>query len=157
MRMTAGFSRALAAVALAAATPAAGQELALSWLEGNWQGNGTMMGEPSEARLEVAPVLGHTFFEFRYYAGAFEGRAFYQNVEINGWRAHWFDNRGVSFAIEGVTEVTTLTSDWTGSEERGRTIYRLAEDGRLHITDSVARPDGGYSVFAEHVLTRVEP
>jgi hypothetical protein len=50
-----------------------------------------------------------------------------------------------------------LSADWGSAEtERGRTIYRLAEDSSLHVTDAVARPDGSYRLFASHVLTRVQ-
>ena len=48
-----------------------------------------------------------------------------------------------------------LTAEWSGAE-RGRIVYRLAEDGRLHVTDSVARPDGSFRDFAGHVLTRAD-
>lgn len=128
----------------------------LTWLTGSWRGAGTMMGNASEASLTVRPALGGRFFEFSYRAGPFEGRAFYRPVN-GAWQATWFDNRGVTFPIAATHDGRTLTSDW-GSEqtERGRTVYRLAEDGRLHLIDSVRRPDGSYREFANHVLTRAE-
>ena len=160
--------RALAGVALLCAAPAVGQRpapqaqaqahvgqaSALAWLAGNWRGTGTMFGSPSEASLAVSPALGGRFLEFSYRAGRFEGRAFYRPA-AGGWQAHWFDNRGVAFPIVAQASATLLTSEWgDGTTERGRTVYRLAEDGRLHITDSVRLSDGGYRDFASHILTR---
>lgn len=157
--------RLLIAAALCAASSALAQPapppatqpatVPLAWLAGSWRGPGTMMGNASQASLEVRPALGGRFLEFTYRAGPFEGRAFYSPADGGHWRATWFDIRGISFGIEAVAEARTLTSDWGSAEtERGRTIYRLADDGRLHLTDSVRRPDGGYREFASHVLQR---
>ena len=158
--------RALIAALLLAMTPAAAlaqqpgaahPTAALSWLTGTWRGPGTMMGRPSEASFTVSPVLGGRFLEFSYRAGPFEGRAFYRPLADSAWQASWFDNRGVTFPIAGRVEGRTLTSDWGSAEtERGRTVYRLAEDGRLHVSDSVRRPDGSYRDFASHIRTRAQ-
>jgi len=148
----------LAAFALVCAAPAAAQDVAaIGWMSGSWQGSGNMFGRPSEARLEVRPVLGGRFVELSYRAGAFEGRAFYRAGENGGWRATWFDNRGTSFPIAAEVDGRTLTANWGSADtERGRTVYRLAEDGRLHVTDSVLRPDGAHREFAAHVFTRAD-
>ena len=135
----------------------AAQASALAWLTGSWRGSGTMFGNGSEATLIVRPVLGGRFLEFDYRAGPFEGRALYRAAPDGAWQATWFDNRGISFPIAGQVAGRTLTSEWGGAEtERGRTVYRLADDGTLHVTDSVRRPDGSYRVFASHVLTRAQ-
>jgi hypothetical protein len=144
-------------LALAAAPGAAQDAAGLAWLTGTWRGSGTMFGAASEARLEIRPVLGGRFVELSYHAGGFEGRAFYRAAGEGRWRAHWFDNRGTTFGIEAVAGGRTLTADWGSTEtERGRTAYRLADDGRLHLTDSVLRPDGSYRQFASHILTRAD-
>ncbi len=160
-------ARPLIAAALLAALPAAAQPQSappvqqrpapLDWLAGSWRGAGTMMGRASEASLTVRPALAGRWLEFSYRAGPFEGRAFYRARDDVRYRATWFDNRGISFDIEGIVEGQTLTSNWGNADtERGRTVYRLVEDGRLHLTDSVLRPDGQYREFASHVLSRVE-
>jgi hypothetical protein len=148
----------LAAVALVCTAPAAAQDVAaLGWLSGSWQGSGNMFGRPSEARLEVRPALGGRFVELSYRAGSFEGRAFYRPAEDGSWRATWFDNRGMSFPIGALLEGRTLTANWGSAEtERGRTVYRLAEDGRLYVSDSVLRPDGSHREFAAHILARAD-
>ena len=95
---------------------------------------------PSEATLEIRPALGGRFLELSYRAGGFEGRAFYRPAGDGRWRATWFDNRGITFPIEAVAGGPALTADWGSAEtERGRTVYRLAEDGRLDVTDSCRR------------------
>ncbi len=74
------------------------------------------------------------------------------------WRATWFDNRGVSFAIAADLAGRTLTSDWGSAEtERGRTVYRLLDDGRLEVADTVIPRDGEARLFARHMLTRANP
>lgn len=130
---------------------------ALDWLAGSWRGPGATMGNADEAQLDVRPALGGRFLEFSYRAGRFEGRAFYRTDDGLVWSATWFDSRGVSFGIHAAAEGRMLTSDWGSAEtERGRTTYRLADDGRLHVTDEVRRPDGSYREFAAHILTRAE-
>lgn len=160
-------AKALIAAALLLAAPAAAQQRSpppirqlptpLDWLIGSWRGTGTMMGRASEAALEVRPALHGRWLEFSYRAGPFEGRAFYRARDDVRYRATWFDNRGISFEIEAMVEGQMLTSNWGNADtERGRTVYRLAGDGRLHLTDTVRRPDGSYVPFASHILTRAE-
>ena len=146
----------LAPLLLLLAVPAAAQDIApLAWLEGRWQGPGTMFGNPSEAVLDVRPSLGGRFLEFSYRAGAFEGRAFYRPDGNGSWRATWFDNRGISFPILAALAERTLASDWGSAEtERGRTVYRLRDDGRLEVVDSVMTPGGEPREFARHILSR---
>ncbi len=151
-------ARLIALLLLIAAVPAAAQDVSgLSWLAGSWRGAGTMFGNASEAALDVRPTLGGRFVEFSWRAGGFEGRAFYRPAAEGRWQASWFDNRGVTFPIAAVAGERTLTADWgTAETERGRTVYRLAADGRLTVTDSVLRPDGAYRDFASHVLARAD-
>ncbi len=146
------------AVAQQVPAPAQSQQPAelMSWLVGDWRGSGTMFGNPSEATLSVRPVLGGRFLEFSYRAGRFEGRALYSLISGGRWRAQWFDNRGMTFPIVAHAIERTLTSDWGSADsEEGRTVYILAADGQLRITDSVGR-DGSYREFANHVMTRAE-
>ena len=147
-------ARLLAALFLLIAAPVSAQGSdAPGWLLGSWRGAGTMFGGPSEATLTIEPTLQG--FALDYRAGAFAGRAAYRALGGGRWRADWTDNRGTSLAIEAVEAGQMLTAEWSGAE-RGRTVYRLAEDGRLHGTDSVARPDGSFRDFATHVLTRAD-
>lgn len=136
----------------------------LDWLNGRWSGQGTAFGKPSEVRFEAGSALAGQFVEIRYSfhpsanpGAVFEGRAFYRADEDGAWRARWFDSRGVTFPIEAVLAGSTLTADW-GEEgaERGRTVYRRLDDGRLEIVDLVRRPDGEYREFARHTLSPMQ-
>lgn len=149
-------ARLLAVLLLLIAAPAAAQQAApLAWLEGRWQGAGTMFGNASEAVLDVRPALGDRWLELSWRAGRFEGRAFYRADGEGRWRATWFDNRGISFGIEAALADRTLTSDWGSAEtERGRTVYSLRDDGRLEVVDSVMTPGGEPREFARHILSR---
>lgn len=145
----------IAAAAIFAAAPAVAQDATtLNWLVGEWRGTGTMFGRPSEATLSVRPVLGGRFIELNYRAGGFEGRAMYQFIDGGMWRAQWFDNRGMTFPIQGYQIERSLRSDWGSAEtEQGQTLYHLRPDGRLHVTDTVRRDGAGHD-FAVHVFTR---
>ncbi len=147
-----------AAFLLLAATPAAAQEDgALSWLIGRWQGAGTMFGKPSKAVLDIRPALGGRFLELSYRAGGFEGRAFYRHDGGDRWRAHWFDNRATTFGITAQAGERMLRADWGSDEtERGQTLYRLRDDGRLEVVDTVVGRNGDSREFARHVLTRAD-
>ncbi|MGE0180093.1 MAG: hypothetical protein AB7O91_09780 [Sphingomonas sp.] len=128
----------------------------LSWIVGDWRGNGTMMGNASEAVLEVRPALERQFLELRLRMGpGFEGRAYYRALDGNRWRGHWLDSRGSSFDIEAAADGRVLTANW-GSEStgRGRSVYRLLDDGRLEVADSIVARDGSPREFARHVLSR---
>jgi hypothetical protein len=66
------------------------------------------------------------------------------------------ENRGVHFAIEAAAADHVLTATWASEgTERGRTVYRLAGDGRLHVSDSVLS-DGALRPFASHILNRAD-
>lgn len=130
--------------------------VSLAWLEGRWRGPGTTMGEADEAVLEVRPARRGAFTELVYRAGRFEGRALYRRVEVGRWTATWSDNRGVTFAIEASADGQSLTADWTGATERGRTVYYLDPEGRLRVYDMVRSADGRWREFARHVLTRAD-
>jgi len=149
---------ALLLVVLAAPAAAQSGTAPLEWLAGNWRGSGTMFGNASEATLDAAPVLGGRFLELRYRAGPFEGRAFYRPAQDGRWQATWFDNRGISFGIDAALVGQTLTSDWGTAEiERGRTVYRLLDDGRLEVVDTVMTRDGQSREFARHTFSRTNP
>jgi hypothetical protein len=129
----------------------------LDWLIGKWAGTGTSFGKPSEARFEAAPALDGKFVELRYAITKpilFEGRAFYRQTP-KGWDARWFDSRGMVFPISAAVSGKMLTSDWGSPDtERGRTEYRLLDDGRLEVRDTVLGKDGQYGEFARQTFTR---
>lgn len=151
----------LPAPAAAQASPVAG----LDWLVGEWTGGGKHAGRDSEARLEARPVLGGRFVELGYRLetkgpppSTFEGRAMYRPVEGGGWKADWYDSRGMVLPVSATLEGSTLTADWgSAGTEQGRTIYRLIPGGRLEIVDFVLRPDGTRTEFARQTFVRTRP
>jgi hypothetical protein len=147
----------IAAAAILAVAPAAAQDATtLNWLVGEWRGTGTMFGNASQATLSLRPVLGGRFLELNYRAGTFEGRAMYQFVDGGMWRAQWFDNRGMTFPVQGFQIERSLRAEWGSAEtEQGRTVYLLGQDGRLRVTDSVRR-DGTWRDFASHVYQKAD-
>ena len=109
-----------------------------------------MFGNPSEATLDVRPALGGRFLELELSRRAVRRPRLLQlrlrralaGDLVRQSRRHLPD-RGA-----GETE-RTLTSEWGSADtERGRTVYRLADDGRLRVTDSRPPPDGAYREFA---------
>lgn len=146
------------------ASPPAGTSL--DWLLGSWSGRGAIHGRPSEAKLELRPVLGGKFLELSYRLSAegppnfsFEGRAFYRPVagDDGGWQADWFDSRGMAWPIAAKSEGSVLTADWGSAEtERGRTVYRLLADNRLEVVDTVRQADGRWREFARHLYQKVD-
>ena len=101
-------------------------------------------------------ALTGRFLELNYRAGGFEGRALYHFVDGGMWRAQWFDNRGLTFPIQGYQIEHSLRSEWGSAEtEQGQTVYLLQPDGRLRVTDSVRR-DGMYRGFATHVFEKAD-
>ena len=140
-----------------AAAPAATATAPLAWLVGRWQGTGSRMGSPTSATLEVRLALGGRFVELSYVSSGFEGRALYRPVEGARWRGEWFDIRGVHFGIDAEVAPNLLMANWGSAEtERGRTGYRLGDDGRVEVVDTVAGRDGTQREFARHLLTRSE-
>lgn len=99
---------ALAALALlGTAAPAQEPPGGLDWFHGRWAGAGTVQGAPSEAALEVAPVLAGRFVELRYSFETkgerpfrFEGRGFYR-ADGDAWRGQWFDSTGATRPLTG--------------------------------------------------------
>jgi hypothetical protein len=133
----------------------------LNWLAGEWTGGGTHGGRPSKASFAARPALGGRFVELTYRLEspfAFEGRAFYRPVEGGGWKAEWYDSRGLVLPVSATLRGSALTADWgTVGTEQGRTIYRLLADGRLEIVDFVLRPDGTRVEFARQTFVKGRP
>jgi hypothetical protein len=145
-----------ASFAQPAPAPAGAEAASLDWLAGRWRGEGRRGGETLAATLDARLVLGGRFLELSYSSGGFEGRALYRPA-AGGWQGRWFDSRGVELPLRATLQGRTLTADWgDAATERGRTIYRLRDDGRLEILDSVAGADGAFRPFASHLLARAE-
>jgi hypothetical protein len=115
-------------------------------LEGNWVGEGTLMGRsasfgmtwrvtsPGEIRLDFANgFVGE--------AGAvtpvLEAVALYSVRPDGTITADWTDSRPQQISIAAQATDTVLLSDWTAAAERGRTEYAVLADGTLRVRDWV--------------------
>jgi hypothetical protein len=138
----------------------AGDASADGWqaLDGGWRGDGTVNGMPASIELEFRTALErrgrHLRFRNRMQHAegerVFSAEALYLCGADGACRGHWYDSRGVVLPLTVAVHPQHLVVDW-GDEatERGRTTYRVGEDGLLEITDEVRGKDGAWKVFGQ--------
>ncbi len=152
------------AMAASAAADESASARALNALVGDWQGEGTTSDMPSKQRLNWEPVLDGQFVRLTLdnrmttpdgKEWHFQAQALYRAQPDGAIAGTWFDSRGFTFPLKGVTDdAGALTIDWGSDEtERGRSRYRIAE-GRLEVTDEVQENDGTLRVFGRSTLER---
>lgn len=111
-----------------------------------------------------APALQGRFHELqmRHLAtdtssqAAFEGRGFYRSAAVpasDSITGTWMDGRGLTFSVRGSCSGGVFVSDWSGERERGRTVYRVRENG-LDVIDSVFVAAGSAREFGRSRLQR---
>jgi|CXWL01.1.fsa_nt_gi hypothetical protein len=142
--------------ALGCATAVA-QPFSFASLEGQWRGQGTFRGAPSEVSATIEPLFDGAAWsldiDIRFAAAngqaqRFQGRGGYAlraGAPVGG---SWVDNFGNAYAINPRIEGDALIVDWG---QGGRSEYRIEPDGDLRIEDSI----GGRS-FAVAELRRAE-
>jgi len=156
------FVLALASLPALAKEPAA--QAFLDRIEGEWRGAGEVRGMAADMRMRWEPALDGKFhrlvMENRMTGqdGAtwhFKSEAFYRVQNDGSIAGQWFDSRGISLPLSGLTDGDSMTIHWgnEGSPERGRSTYRLAADA-LEVTDEVYGKDGQLGVFGRTRLTR---
>jgi len=59
----------------------------------------------------------------------------------------WFDSQASVHPLEIRVEAMGLVVSWPAAEPRGRTTYRLLDDGALEILDEVRGKDGAFREF----------
>jgi hypothetical protein len=133
-------------------------------LLGTWRGSGTVTGRASQVTMTWDTTLGGAFLQLRFRnemaasatrpAEVFEGHAFYRLAGKLGTSGTWLDSRGVTFSLTVTATDTTLTGDWEGVKEAGRTRYHLVADQTLEVTDFVRGADGAYKEFGRTSLRR---
>jgi hypothetical protein len=150
----------LAPTLLLLAALAAPDTGALARLEGRWTGAGTWLGKPASARASWTPALAGRFVRLEYRVTrdgeskpVFEGDAYYSHGP-DGLSGTWFDSQGSVHTLKVVSEKDALVVSWPAAEPRGRTCYRLLEDGALEITDEAKGKDGAWREFARMRYSR---
>lgn len=132
-------------------------------LAGTWQGSGKAFGGDAQMNLKFEWVLGKKFLRLGLktemmrngQSQTFEGHAYYQTVAEGKLKAVWFDSRGVTFPIEAQIEGDSLIANWgTAETEQGKSVYRLLDDGKLEVIDSVKQRDGSWREFGRFVIAR---
>jgi hypothetical protein len=135
---------------------------ALERLAGEWSGAGDLMGRAARFEMCWEKVLGGAFTRLRF-ANYFVTPAGDQRVieaiglyPARGEAGTWADSRGVVFTLRVENGPSTLTVEWTGTGESGRTRYELTADTTISVTDEV-RAGGEYRPFATARLRRESP
>lgn len=136
----------------------------LARLEGSWEGEGKAFGMAARLRIKWEWVLENKFLrlslrnEMNAADGQkqiFEGQAYYRSAGGDKYEAHWFDSRGITFPIKAQLEGDSLVAWWGSPEtEKGKSIYRLVDDGTLEVVDSVEQEDGTMREFGRVILKR---
>ena len=153
----------VAATLLASTAPAAETPTLTAW-HGSWVGEGEAFGKPATATLEIAPgENGATTLAYRLsLAGTppvtYSAEATY-TVDAKGRvRGKWTDSTGRTRAVAGGASAAKWWTHWGSADvEIGRSTYVLEEDGRLLVSDSVLKEDGGWRRFAVLRYTRKNP
>jgi hypothetical protein len=150
------------------ATPATSLPAFLSRLDGQWQGSGTILGQPARIEMRWAVALDDAFHHLtwvsRIGAGAtprrFEGQAFYGRTPAGAGRAVWVDSSGLTRPITATLSAdgAALVAAWgTADTELGETTYRLESPESLLVVDRVRGKDGTWREFGRSTLSRTLP
>ncbi|GAM99700.1 hypothetical protein U91I_03355 [alpha proteobacterium U9-1i] len=155
---------ALASIALTiGCATAMAQPLSFSALEGQWRGQGTFRGAPSEVTATFAPMFEGAAYtldiDVRFTPAngqptRFQGKGGYalrNGAPVGG---SWIDNFGNGYAISPRFEDNALIVDWGTATFHGRSEYRLEADGDLRVEDFVQGQGGQWQSFALAELRR---
>jgi hypothetical protein len=135
----------------------------LSRLEGQWNGEGTVLGQPSRIEMEWSWTLNGRFLRltFRNTMGIapktqlFEGHAYYRATGNGRYRGSWMDNSGAIRPIEARQDGEAIVAQWgTPETEVGETTYRLLPGDRMEVIDKVRQKDGAWRDFGRSSLVR---
>ena len=137
------------AFCITSVSPIAGQESVFSLLEGEWHGEGMLMGRSAAYAMTWRHDAGFAVLEF---ANSFVGTdgqatpvlnsvAVYRASEANP-EAVWLDSRGERVEIRWESSDSSLIAHWANSSEEGRTTYRVRAGHELEVVDEVLSGDG---------------
>ncbi len=144
---------------------AVAQPFSFASLDGQWRGQGTFRGAPSEVSATFAPIfdggaysldIDVRFTPVNAQPMRFQGRGGYalrNGAPVGG---SWVDNFGNAYAISPRFEHGALIVDWGNGSTLGRSEYRIEADGDLRVEDFIQTPDGQWRSFALAELRRTE-
>ena len=139
------------------------QDPLLDELVGLWAMKGVLLGEPVEYSLNATWVLRHQFLllEMRdvaspsqYEANIYIGR----DANSGGYVVHWLDQFGGRASTtlgtgNAVGNAIRLKFDYPSGQFRDTFTFN-SEAGTWHFHIEVQSPDGTWSDFANHVLSK---
>ena len=130
-------------------------------LEGEWAGEGTLLGRPAQFTMRWTRVLEGRFARLEF-TNAFAGGSGAAPTPVLSAIAHypigggglgwWFDSRDVKLGLEARPSESALRVAWRGATESGVTVYRIEGD-RVLAVDSVAA-EGGMREFGRATYER---
>lgn len=131
---------------------------------GTWMGEGTVMGAESKIVMTWENVLEDKFTKLTFRnvmktkdggTQIFEGNAYYKVVGGKKCQGSWFDTSGDTLPIDSTVEGNALDSAWgTEGTRLGRTIYRLVDDKKMEVVDSMKLRDGTWREFGRSVFVK---
>lgn len=131
------------------------QAQTFSSLLGEWEGIGTLKGQPAEFEMYWEQTLNDQFYTLRFrnnipaFSFSMEAHGYYQVLDDGSISGYWFDSRGISFPISGSIEEKTIIIYWGTPEiEEGRTEYMVISEDQVKVTDYILR-DGTFDQFGE--------
>lgn len=123
------------------------KERSIEWLLGEWEGEGTLFGNPARFNMKWEYILDSTFIQLTFQnqiisenqrIPAFKAIGVYQPGEDNKFNGRWFDSRGVQQSLDATFESPTLTTQWSNpSVEKGKTIYKIIGKRNIEVKDYV--------------------
>jgi hypothetical protein len=161
LRLLHAATLALALTCAWGAPPATAQEpRVFDLLEGFWEGEGTLLGQPAHFAMRWER---HEDFAILSFENAFVGTggertpvlssvAIYRTGDASP-EAVWLDSRGVRVEIRWERTPSALVAHWRAPDESGRTTYRLDAPGILDVLDEV-QAEGGWRVFGSGRLVK---
>ena len=125
-------------------------------IEKNWTGSGVLMGKEATFKMDWQSVLSKKFIKLEFQnkrkSGddeyiVFRATAFYKIVNDTLVVGNWFDNRGVTFPLNGTIKKNEMTILWGNDEtERGKTIYSHTQNNTIVVEDFIMS-NGKYLKF----------
>ncbi len=134
--------------------PAQGPAPVFDLLQGNWSGEGTLMGQSARFSMRWEQSQGFAVLAFRNAFADTTGKltpvlqsAAVYRTSLEQPEAVWLDSRGVRVEITWEALDSALVANWTAPNEKGRTTYRVLAANELEVVDEVLS-GSGWRMFA---------
>lgn len=135
-------------------------------LVGTYEASGTSFKKPAKLAMRWAADLGGAFVRIDYRIDTstprdrerFDGVGYYKTGGVNRFVGTWVDSQGAIHPLDASAAGTTLTTFWgeRGKGAYGRTTYRLLDDRRVEVVNSVQNENGAWNEFSRNTLTKTE-